>query len=68
MRGHLSRADVLARYAIKSDTLCHWVASGRLPPPSVRHSQRRQWWRESVLDDWDRRSERMRLRTARRAS
>lgn len=64
MRGHLCRTELLERYGIKSDTLCGWVASGRLPPPSKRLSQRRQWWRESVLDDWDSRAERQRSRRA----
>jgi hypothetical protein len=58
MRGHLTRHQVCERYGIVSDTLTDWMAERGFPRPSIQHSLRRQFWRESVLDDFDRRVER----------
>lgn len=51
-RGMIDRAEVCRRFNISSKTLSNWLCQGILPRPSRELTRKRQWWRESVIEDW----------------
>jgi predicted DNA-binding transcriptional regulator AlpA len=56
-RGLLTRKEVCLRYQIADRTLRLWMQKRGFPRPSRVVTVQRQWWRESILDDFDRRLE-----------
>jgi predicted DNA-binding transcriptional regulator AlpA len=51
-RGFIGRAQLCERLGITSGTLTNWLTQGLLPRPSREITRKRQWWRESVIEDW----------------
>lgn len=45
----LTRAEIVARLRISSETMRRWVRDKRIPPPDVDITQKSQQWKLSTL-------------------
>ena len=44
-----TRADIMERLQVKSDTIRKWLKANKLPPPDVALSRKTTGWKRSTL-------------------